>query len=255
MIFGPTNRVLATSAIHTARVLTALSNASHREGTCVVGATGVDTFAVLTNLSCATIDVLEADGHKRDSTENVCISGIACRTGASWSVTNGATNRVRATRLRIVAWVETLSVDAGQILRTALVQAASHRAGVFITDLSEVTVTISGALKKGQLGDGFAEVKWVAFIAWRTAALGTMKYWLTLGVETARSLHTARVDALAVVAGSVKCAITVRATPTDALAFVADVTRVAGTIVQTLLEYLHTVVVVAHFARTTLAVG
>lgn len=254
MVLRPTDGVLTASSVDAARVLTPLVDAGHGVAAGVIGSTGINALAVLANLPRSAVDILQTDGHHGDAAEGVGVAGVARRTGAPRPVSNRTADGIDAAGLRVVTGVDALLRQTGHIVRTGVIVATAHCAGIFFADLSQLTLAVLGALQQRQSGGRFAVVKGVALKTGRAAALRSMEHWLTLGVETTGRLGAAGVDALAVVAGTVKGAVIVGATAADALALVADVARVAGVVVEALLHHLHAVVGVADLPRTAVTV-
>lgn len=167
---------------------------------------------------------------------------------------DGSAEGANATRVWVVAWILALLVDAGETIFAAVIETAAHHTGVVDAHLSLLAFAVLVALEERLLHDGLAIIIRVAIKVEQATALRSMQNRLTLSIETARCLCRARVDAFAVVAGTIECAVGVASAARDALALVANFTRVAGIIVVALFEHIHTVVSVAHLARTTLTV-
>lgn len=65
-------------------------------------------------------------------------------------------------------------VDTGQVMGTGVIVATANDACILLTYLSQLALTVLGALQQGKLRNRLAEIKWVSFKTWRTATLGSV---------------------------------------------------------------------------------
>src|SRR5262249_22044949 len=159
---------------------------------------------LFTSLSRSAVDVLNADRHHRDRAQDICIASIASRTRTSRTMVNWVTNSVDTTRVWIVTRAETLFVNASQVLWTSFVVTTTNCACILLTNLTKLALAVFGTLQQWQLSGRLTVIKRIAFIAWRTPTMRSVEDRLTLGIQTTRTLNTARVDTFAVVTSAVE---------------------------------------------------
>lgn len=198
---------------------------------------------------------MHAGGHHGQGAQRAGIARIAGWTRATGPVANGDALGVEAARVRIRARIGALLVDARHFGWTTVVVAASRHAGTVLAYLTRMALAVLGTLVQRYLLNGLAVIVRIAIVVDQTPTMGSMKDGLTLGIEAARCLHRARIDALAVEARPIECTIGIASAARHALALVTDLTGRASIVVVTLLEQIDTVVGLARLPRATLIVA